>query len=126
KYYVRCLEREGPSSTELLDDLRDTRATNVEIRKAKASGTSVRVNKYYNDPGAAQSPVLELPRDALGRVWDRMEENALTSFVLHALTRWFAWHVELFFTAEKFATFWETHGPFPLRTIPLPSTPPPS
>jgi hypothetical protein len=119
KYYVRREERENPSSAELLADLRDTRATNVEIRKAKASGSSVRVNKYYNDPGSTESPVLELPRDALGRVWDRMEENALTSFVLHALTRYFAWHVELFFTAEEFATFWETHRSVPLRKIQL-------
>jgi len=119
KYYVRRMECENPGSAQLLDDLRDTRATNVEIRKASASGRRVRVNKYYNDPGAAESPVLELPRDALGRVWDRMEENALTSFVLHALTRYFAWHVELFFTAEEFATFWETHRAVPLRKIQL-------
>src|SRR5262249_3718932 len=65
-YYVRREEREEPTSAELLDDLRDTRAANVEIRKASASGSGVRVNKYYKDPGAAPSPVLELPRDALG------------------------------------------------------------
>ena len=119
KYYVRREERDNPGSAELLADLRDTRATNVEIRKASAAGSSVRVNKYYNDPGTADSPVLELPRDALGRVWDRMEENAFTSFILHALTRYFAWHVELFFTAEEFATFWETHRTVPLRKIQL-------
>jgi hypothetical protein len=119
KYYVRQEERDNPSSAELLDDLRDTRATNVEIRKAKASGSGVRVNKYYKDPGSAEAPALELPRDSLGRVWDRMEENALTSFVLHALTRYFAWHVELFFTAEEFAVFWETHRGVPLRKIQL-------
>ena len=39
--------------------------------------------------------------------------------MLHALTRYFAWHVELFFTAEEFATFWETHRAVPLRKIQL-------
>jgi hypothetical protein len=48
-----------------------------------------------------------------------MEENLISSFVLHALTRYFAWHVELFFTAEEFATFWEGHRALPLRKLQL-------
>ena len=63
--------------------------------------------------------VVEIPRDSIGRLWDRLEENALTSFLMHALTRWFAWHVELFFTAEEFKTFWQTHRSLPLRKIQL-------
>ena len=103
----------------LLTALRDQRATNVEVRKAQASSSKVQLCKYYNDPGAAQSPVLELPRDSLGRLWDRLEENALTSYLFHALTRYLAWHVELFFTAEEFASFWATHQTVPLRKIQL-------
>ena len=38
---------------------------------------------------------------------------------MHALTRHFAWHVELFFTAEEFATFWAGHRALPLRKIQL-------
>jgi hypothetical protein len=38
---------------------------------------------------------------------------------MHALTRWFAWHVELFFTTEEFATFWKTHQALPLKKIQL-------
>jgi hypothetical protein len=119
RYYVRREELEGPGGREVLDALRDERATNVEVRKPSASGSKVQVYKYYNDPGEAQSPVLELPRDSLGRLWDRLEENRLTSFLMHALTRHLAWHVELFFTAEEFATFWESHGTVPLRKIQL-------
>jgi hypothetical protein len=118
-YYVRREEWDNPGSAELLDALRDGRAANAEVRKARAGGGAVQVYRYYTEPGAAPAPVLELPRDSLGRLWDRLEENPVTSFVMHALTRYFAWHVELFFTAEEFATFWDTHRALPLRKIQL-------
>jgi hypothetical protein len=119
RYFVHREELENPNSGQLLGVLRDARATNVEIRKASAAGSTVRIARYYKDPGEAQSPVLDVPRDALGRLWDRLEENALTSFVMHALTRYFAWHVELFFTDEEFATFWQGHRSLPLKKIQL-------
>jgi hypothetical protein len=52
-------------------------------------------------------------------LWDKLEENPVSSFLMHALTRYFAWHVELFFTASEFATFWASHGALPLRKIQL-------
>jgi hypothetical protein len=91
----------------------------VEVRKAQAASGTVRVYRYYRDPGETPSPVLELPRDALGRLWDRLEENPVTSFLMHAFARHCVWHVELFFTAEEFATFWESHRALPLRKIQL-------
>jgi hypothetical protein len=118
-YYVQQEELEHPGSSTLLGVLRDERATNVEIRKSSAAGSTVRIARYYKDPGEAQSPVLDVPRDALGRLWDRLEENPITSFVMHALTRYFAWHVELFFTDEEFATFWRDHRSLPLKKIQL-------
>ena len=38
---------------------------------------------------------------------------------MHALTRHLGWHVELFFTADEFTTFWESHRSLPLRKIQL-------
>ena len=32
---------------------------------------------------------------------------------MHAFDASYAWHVELFFTAEEFATFWQTHQALP-------------
>jgi hypothetical protein len=119
RYYVHRQALRDPGAAELLSALRDERAANVEIRKSSASSDAVTVSRYYQDPGASPSPVLELPRDALGRLWDRLEENRVTAFVMHALTRYFAWHVELFFTAEEFATFWQTHRALPLRKLQL-------
>src|SRR5262249_12983445 len=55
----------------------------------------------------------------LGRLWDRLEENPVTSLAMHAATRYFAYHLELFFTAEEFAVFWRTHRTLPLRKLQL-------
>jgi hypothetical protein len=119
RYYVCREELTSPGSEELLAALRDAKATNVEVRKSKAGSDKVTLSKYYNDPGETPSPVHELPRDALGRLWDRLEENPVTSFLMHALTRHLAWHVELFFTAEEFAIFWAGHRGLPLRKLQL-------
>jgi hypothetical protein len=117
RYFIRKEELANPSGAELLKALRDTRAANVEIRKARADAATVTLCKYYHDAGDKQGPVLELPRDALGRLWDRLEENPVTSFLMHTSARHLAWHVELFFTAEEFATFWQTHRSLPLKKI---------
>jgi hypothetical protein len=115
-YFVEAQVVDDPSAAELLDALRDPRAANVEIRKARAAGRSVTISRYYI--GAAPAgDALELPRDRLGRLWDRLEENPLTSFLMHALTRHLAWHVELFFTAEEFARFWNSHRTLALRKL---------
>jgi hypothetical protein len=119
RYYVHREELEGPGSEGLLAALRDTKAANVEARKSNAASDKVTLSRYYNDPGEAPSPVLELPRDALGRLWDRLEENPVTSFLMHALTRHFAYHVELFFPAADFAAFWAGHRALPLRKLQL-------
>lgn len=118
-YFVHKQALTGATSEQLLDALRDTQATNVEIRKSKASGNTVQLSKYYKAATETSGDVLEIPRDSLGRLWDRLEENAVTSFLMHALTRWLAWHVELFFTGEEFATFWQTHQALPLKKIQL-------
>ena len=119
RYYVHKEDVESPDATFLLESLRDQRAANAEVRKSNAAGSTVQVIKFYNEAGDADSPVLELPRDSLGRLWDRLEENPVTSFLMHSLTRHLAFHVELFFTAEEFATFWKDHGSLPLRKIQL-------
>ena len=119
RYYVNKEVCQNPSSNKILDALQDRNATNVEIRKSQASSDELTISKYYKDPKETESATLELPRDALGRLWDRLEENSITSFLMHALTRHLAWHVELFFTASEFARFWESCRGLPLRKIQL-------
>jgi FAD/FMN-containing dehydrogenase len=117
-YYLDTQELTDPGADALVAALRDERAANVEVRKPRAAGDVVRICRFYTDAGAP-SPALEVPRDSLGRLWDRLEENPVTSFLFHALTRCLAWHVELFFTAEEFARFWQGHRALPLRKIQL-------
>ena len=119
KYFVHRETLLNASASELLGALRDPHATNVEIRQSRAASTKVTVARYYKDLGDTSSPALELPRDALGRLWDRLEENPVTSFLMHALSRHVAWHTELFFTPTEFALFWRTHTQLPLRKIQL-------
>jgi hypothetical protein len=119
RYFVDRQMLDDPSAGALLATLRDERVANVEIRKSLASAAALTVSRYYTDPGPSSSARLELPRDALGRLWDRLEENPVTSFLMHTLTRHLAWHVELFFTAEEFTRFWESHRMLPLRKLQL-------
>jgi hypothetical protein len=119
RYFMQREELDGPDGETLLNVLGDVEAANVEIRKSNAAGSKVVVYRYYTNVRQTQSPSLELPRDTLGKLWDRLEENPITSYLMHALTRHLAWHVELFFTAEEFATFLATHQSIPLRKIQL-------
>jgi hypothetical protein len=118
-YFVRRETWRNPEANDLLDALRDGEATNVEIRQAHAASAKVTVSKYYTHSSGPSGPALESPRDALGRLWDRLEENPVTSFLMHALSRHLAWHTELFFTPPEFALFWQTHAQVPLRKIQL-------
>jgi hypothetical protein len=77
------------------------------------------VNGKRSEPVERPSAALELPRDTLGRLWDLLEENPVTSYLMHAVGRHVVWHTELFFTAEEFDLFWRTHGRLPLRKIQL-------
>jgi hypothetical protein len=117
-YYRKQETLQNPRSAELLDKLRDKEASNVEIRKGRAGDESVDVTKYYTrqPPGCEALP---FPRDALGRLWDKLESNPVSSYLFHALTRRFAHHVELFFTAEEFAVYWRTHQTLPISKLQL-------
>jgi hypothetical protein len=117
-YYLERSQLENPTSDEILAILRDERASNVEIRKPRAASPAIDVYRYFTEPPAGEN-ALAFPKDSLGKVWDRLEENPLTSCLFHGLTRWLAYHVELFFTADEFAVFWQTHGTLPLAKIQL-------
>src|SRR5262249_45817662 len=119
RYYVRRETMTDATAADLLAALREREATNVEIRQSSSVSSRVTVSRYYTNLDGATGAALELPRDALGRLWDRLEENPITSFLMHALSRRVAWHTELFFTPAEFETFWRTHAQVALRKIQL-------
>ncbi len=118
-YYVRRETVTDATAEQLLDALRDEKSANVEIRQGHAASRTVTIARYSTGNDSASGPAMELPRDALGRLWDILEENPITSFLMHALARHVAWHTEIFFNAEEFKTFWRTHADVPLRKIQL-------
>ena len=77
------------------------------------------MSRYYQAAGEPRAECLDVPRDAIGRLWDKLEENPLTSFLMHAMARRLIWHVELFFPPDDFGRFWADHRTFPLRKIQL-------
>jgi hypothetical protein len=117
RYYVKRLERANPPSQEVLAYFHDNRPSNVELRKAGSAAQTITVSQYFTNSPEGEETALELPRDAIGRLWDRLEENPVTSVLFHALTRWLAYHVELFLSAQEFETFWDTHRALPILKI---------
>ena len=118
RYFVHREVLENPSSGDLLAALHVSSATNVEIRQAHAASSRVTVSRYYTDLGNTTSPPSSCRAMRSGG-WDRLEENPVTSYLMHALSRRVAWHTELFFTPPEFDVFWKTHGQLPLRKIQL-------
>jgi hypothetical protein len=119
RYYVKRLEQANPTSQEILDYFHDNRPSNVEIRKAGSAAQTITVTQYFTKPPEGEGTAQELPRDAIGRLWDRLEENPITSVLFHALTRWLAYHVELFLSAQEFAKFWDAHRSLRILKIQL-------
>jgi hypothetical protein len=118
-YRLRRQDLESPSSQEVLNLFHDEHASNVELRKASAASRAVQVCKYYEATSGEDPAGLEVPRDRLGSLWDRLEENSLTRVLFHGLTRRFAHHVELFLPEAEFAVFWDTHATLPIKKIQL-------
>jgi hypothetical protein len=117
-YYRKQELVNQPTSQELLACFRDARACNVEMRKSRAAQTTVTISLYYSNPPAGEE-ALAFPKDNLGKLWDRIEENPVLSTLFHALMRRLGYHVELFFAEQEFEVFWRTHGSLPIRKLQL-------
>lgn len=118
-YSVRHETLENPSAEDVLKVFEDPEASNVEIRKNRAASTSIDIRRYYVDSPSAAAGALEMPRDRIGRVWDRLEETPVVSTLFHWFVRRFAFHVELFLRPEEFVIFWNHHKRLPISKIQL-------
>ena len=119
QYFVRKETVVAPSADQIWEMFTDSEAANVEIRKPHATTNAVEVSRYYTVNDDSQTGLLEVPKDRIGRLWDRLEENRITSYLFHAMVRRFGFHVELFLDKEQFHTFWQAHQPLPLSKIQL-------
>jgi len=118
RYFLKRETLTNPPGEDLIEAFNDKMASHVEIRKARASSSAVEVYRYYDQAGGDSSAV-EFPRDSIGKVWDRIEQNSIARPLFHGLMRRLAHHVELFFTPDEFAIFWETHRQLPIAKIQL-------
>ncbi len=119
RYFVKQSTHATPRAREIVDHFSDPEAVNVEISKSKAADDCVTIRKYYEHDQIASGKPLELPKDSLGRLWDRLEETPVVSHLFHEYVRRFGYHVELFLSKTQFDRFWKAHRELPLRKIQL-------
>src|SRR5262249_2799428 len=118
-YYVRKSRMDNTTGEQVVHVFQDQQPSNVEVRKARAKDTTITVYKYYADRSSANGDALPFPKDSLGKLWDRLEANPISSILMHSLRRRLIHHVELFFREDEFALFWRTHASLPLMKIQL-------
>lgn len=118
RYFPSKVKLSQPNSQVLIDALCDNTVSNIDIRKSKADSDIVYINKYYSkSQEKIMSEGLEFPRDSIGGLWDKLEKNPVTSWLMHTPVRYLLWNIELFLTKEEFMTFWQTHSSLPIRKI---------
>ncbi|MCA9067765.1 MAG: hypothetical protein KDA84_02510, partial [Planctomycetaceae bacterium] len=108
-YYSQKETHESLCGESVWETFSDAEACNIEIRKAGSKAETVDIYKYYHQPPVGTHDFLEVPRDSLGGLWDRLEENPVSSWLFHYLTRKLGYHVELFLDRDDFLAFWIDH-----------------
>ncbi len=118
RYFIRCSRLENPTAADIWQAFADPAASNIELRQSRAADQFVYVRKYYTTPGD-DGESLEIPRDSIGRLWDRLEENPVSSWLFHTYVRKCWFHVELFLDEREFEIFWNAHATLPLSKLQL-------
>ena len=118
QYFVQKTEQTAPSAADVWNLFCDEETSNIEVRKNRAASDEIQIAKYY--PGNSDSTDrLSVPRDTIGSLWDRLEENRVTAYLFHLLVRKLAYHVEVFLREDEFTIFWEHHQRLPVSKIQL-------
>ena len=117
RYFRQQRTLAAPSAAELWNAFRDPDASHIEARKQRAADRHVSLYRYRLDADGLGGQAEELPRDTIGRVWDRIERNRIAATLFHAFVRNFGFHVELFLNEAEFARFWEHHRGLPLAKM---------
>jgi hypothetical protein len=118
--YVLRRELQSRSDPEgLVGLLTDREPSNVEVRKSRARADTVEINRYYRSTTTEINDAIDVPRDGIGSLWDRLEQNRISAWLFHWFVRTFAYHVELFMSPGEFAAFWKIHRELPIKKIQL-------
>jgi len=119
RYYLEKETLTNPGSEKILSVFQHPEASNVEIRKSKASSSEVDVYTYFAADSVDNKQMMEFPRDNIGKIWDKIEGNPVSAWLFHKFMKALGYHTELFFTPEEFSRFWETHKTLPISKIQL-------
>jgi len=119
QYFMERETLTNPDSEKLMSVFHHPEASNVEVRKSKAASEDVELYTYFTADDADQNQMMEFPRDNIGKIWDKIEGNAVSAWLFHAFMKALGYHTELFFTPEEFPRFWETHNSMPISKIQL-------
>jgi hypothetical protein len=119
RYYLEKETLTNPGSEKILSAFQHPEASNVEIRKSKASSDEVDLYTYFTADSVDDTDMMEFPRDNIGKIWDKIEGNRVTAWLFHKFMKALGYHTELFFTPEEFPQFWETHKTLPISKIQL-------
>ena len=118
RYFVTKETNTAPSAADVWQVFLDREASNIELRKSRAGDEEVEICKYYAS-SEGRSDTMEVPKDTIGRLWDRLEENPISSYLFHTMVKKFGFHVELFLDEDEFPVFWDAHRKLPLSKIQL-------
>jgi len=119
QYFMERETLTNPDSEKLMSVFHHPEASNVEVRKSKAASDDVELYTYFTADDANEDAMMEFPRDNIGKIWDKIEGNAVSAWLFHAFMKALGYHTELFFTPEEFPHFWETHKSLPISKIQL-------
>ncbi|MBL8819842.1 MAG: hypothetical protein JNL58_27705 [Planctomyces sp.] len=119
RWYSRQVESlKTPHAETLWDLLFQSHFSHMEIRKKSSQAATVDIHRYQ-PVETSEASGLEIPRDQIGQIWDRIEETPVISTLFHVFVRRYAFHVELFLDRTEFIEFWQHHQQLPLLKIQL-------
>ncbi|MCH5377126.1 MAG: hypothetical protein JJ992_24445, partial [Planctomycetes bacterium] len=81
RYYLEKETLTNPDSEKILSVFQQPGASNVEIRKSKASSDEVDLYTYFAADSVDNKEMMEFPRDNIGKIWDKIEGNPVSAWL---------------------------------------------
>ena len=120
QYFMERETLTNPDSEKLMSVFHHPEASNVEVRKSKAASEDVELYTYFTADDADQNQMMEFPRDNIGKIWDKIEGNAVSAWLFHAFMEgtWLPHRIVLY-SRRVPPVSGETHKSMPISKIQL-------
>ncbi len=117
-YRKQTETRKTPPAEEIWRLFFQSEFSHMELRKKHSKSTTVDIC-CFQPASTEDQETIDVPRDQIGQLWDRIEETPVVSWLFHELVKRYAFHVELFLDQAEFEEFWRHHEELPLLKIQL-------